>query len=421
MEQRANIKYHGDYFVPRVIAAIKDGDELIMDALAPSANHKGRLPSWVCPICGNGGHGGKGVGIMRLKRNSDLWICRYPGCELNSATNKTPENRGQDIIQLYRAVKRTDAYKAVAGCMNILGLTYTPEEWAYSDECRRAHFAHDRYYPSSQYRRKPLPASLAAEPSRDRVYSARAGESRGWGGNSDLGFAKEYRYLHEEFGHFLGVETFERYAFPRRMIRYNKWCAKIFDEYKIGINLNYKNRSAPDFVKPVPALIVPISNKQYMAINLNPCRSEGEPKVWDVVADGEKDIWNKAALNTHGEIYVCEGFWDALTIMYTLKKNAIALGGADNATPLFNEIQRLKDFYTNKKYEIKPKYDLNDIKICLCLDTDKAGKDAAARIKAKLEEMGIAVEDVSETVCGPGPEKDVSEAWLASKGIFGTA
>ena len=120
-------------------------------------------------------------------------------------------------------------------------------------------------------------------------------------------------------------------------------------------------------------IIVPTSNNSYLARAIE----EVEPayKCINEVGNGKQHLFNEKALKQDNEfIFVCEGFFDAMSL-YELN-NDISVIGLNSTT----NIKLLLKYLKEKKTEAT---------FLICLDNDEAGKTATRRLTEGLQELNI--------------------------------
>lgn len=147
---------------------------------------------------------------------------------------------------------------------------------------------------------------------------------------------------------------------------------------------------------PVPRIIIPTSPAHYVGRSINPDTAPAYVKMNN--KGGKPGIFLTEMLFCGAErVFVTEGAFDALSFV-EVGYCAIALNSTNNADLLL------------KMLEEKPVKST----LILCLDSDKAGKDATEKIKEGLRRLNIAyiTADVN------GGKKDPNEALTADREAF---
>lgn len=137
------------------------------------------------------------------------------------------------------------------------------------------------------------------------------------------------------------------------------------------------------------AAIIPYSDFAYMARNTDLYSKDR------IIKRGKAEIFNAAALNQPGPVFVTEGEFDALSLE-TLGYNALSLGGVSNVRSLLEKIQesngRSRIFY-------------------LCLDNDDPGFGACQQLMEGLKQMQIPYKRINISF----PYKDPNEALVKDR------
>jgi replicative DNA helicase len=189
---------------------------------------------------------------------------------------------------------------------------------------------------------------------------------------------------------------------------------------KRGISIETQNRFNIGYVKdwinptaikegyappPSPRIIIPTSNGSYAARD-----SRADVEQYKMVKKGNSHLFNSEVLSSEsGEpVFIVEGEIDALSVIEA-GGQAIGLGGVGNVGKLIAELGTAKD----RLYVI-------------CLDNDKSGKDASAKLQEELKAKGFAFIDRSEEMLSKGLAgsecyKDPNEALVGNKDGFKAA
>ena len=151
---------------------------------------------------------------------------------------------------------------------------------------------------------------------------------------------------------------------------------------------------------PCPRLIIPTSAAHYVGR-----RIDGKEEFAKLNSKGgTPGIFNSATLNNPKVkyIFVCEGAFDALSVLQT-RHNAVALNSANNAAALLEILER------NAQAGNK-----TDAVFILCLDNDKAGQEATEIIKDGLQRLKVSC--ITGNICGKW--KDPNEALTSNAEVF---
>ena len=149
---------------------------------------------------------------------------------------------------------------------------------------------------------------------------------------------------------------------------------------------------------PCPRIILPTTSAHYVGRSIDPDTPPAYSKMNNKGA--KPGIFNRRALDDNSVVYVCEGAFDALSVMET-GQAAIALNSTSNAELLL------------KKLEQKP----TTATLVLCLDTDEAGKKATETLKEGLRRLNVSFLTANIS----GSHKDPNEALTADKTAFEAA
>ena len=154
---------------------------------------------------------------------------------------------------------------------------------------------------------------------------------------------------------------------------------------------------------PKPVIILPSSAQHYVARDIRPASQlSDQEKKYQKMNVGSADIFGAdLAFNSGKEnIFVAEGAFDALAIMET-RQFAIALNSTSNWELLIAKLEKEPTSAT----------------LILCLDNDKAGKNATQELKAGLQRLNISYVDADIT----GECKDPNEALVKDRAAFEAA
>ena len=137
--------------------------------------------------------------------------------------------------------------------------------------------------------------------------------------------------------------------------------------YWIGFDINSDPAQSNH---PTPRIILPTCKTHYVARSIDP----KTPPQWVKMNNkgGSPDIFNKRALDGKEAVFVCEGIFDALSIIEA-GAEAIALNSTSNAGRLIEQLQKKRTAAT----------------LILCLDNDEAGKKCTETITEGLKRLNI--------------------------------
>lgn len=161
--------------------------------------------------------------------------------------------------------------------------------------------------------------------------------------------------------------------------------------FKLGYDPNFYGNDGRIW----QAVIIPTSNKSYIARNTDPtCKSTARVKKY-----GHAMNYNTNRLNDKRPVFIVEGEIDALSIEQ-LGYHAIGLGGAGNFNKFINILQANK---------------VNLPTLILALDNDKAGRDSTDKLAEELKNQAI---DFTIPNNLYGQYKDANEALMGDIGAI---
>ena len=170
-------------------------------------------------------------------------------------------------------------------------------------------------------------------------------------------------------------------------------------KYMIGFDPNWKSPSAIKAGKNPPEsqrLIMPTSNIHYIARNIKEDLTPLE-KSFCKMNEGKADIFNLNSIYEQDLVFVTEGIFDALSFL-EVGYSALALNSTSNVK-LF--LSYLQDKSTN-------------CTLVICLDSDKAGSQAARELQLGLDDIGLPYISKSPY----SGFKDANEALVKNKELF---
>lgn len=155
------------------------------------------------------------------------------------------------------------------------------------------------------------------------------------------------------------------------------------NRFSVGFDPAYQRY---DGAKPVPAIIMPVSNGYFTPRAIDP--AEDEPKN-PYRKGGKRGLFNEEALEDPERVcIVTEGEIDAMSI-HEAGGNVVGIPGTSGVNLLLSALQKRK----------------SETVLVLALDNDKAGRDATERIKkgieTLLEDRAVKPEHVKYIVLNP--------------------
>lgn len=156
---------------------------------------------------------------------------------------------------------------------------------------------------------------------------------------------------------------------------------ELIDRFNLGYCSNWKHSKAGKLVSATKRIIIPRTEKTYLARRIDKAQNEIEEKYEKQVEGRGKDLFNLEALEGAESVIICEGEFDALTLYRAGANAVIGLGSTTNINVMFEEA---------KKHP--------DIIYILALDNDKkkedgkeSGKEAQLKLAEMMKEAGIIV------------------------------
>jgi replicative DNA helicase len=177
------------------------------------------------------------------------------------------------------------------------------------------------------------------------------------------------------------------------------------NKFNIGYDKEWKSPKALKEGSNPPAsprVIIPTSACSYVARDVRP-----DVKDYKVLKEGQVHLFNSKALQEDScePIFIAEGEIDALSIIEA-GSQAIALGSVANGNLLIKELEKVGEAAKKRTYVI-------------CLDNDKAGKDASKKLEEQLSQFGYFFMNKSAEILADC--KDANEALVKDKDKFITA
>lgn len=330
-----------------------------------------------CPFCGSG-NGPNGTGALKVYKNTNTWTCH--AC-----------NKSGDVIDLYMNETGADYNTALSLMADELGITI------------------DRYQPptttaAAAFKEKPLQEGQTAP-------------------QSDFKTEKELKPAEDvkaaENGNDAPADYTEYYQECRRRLKAPEAVEYLNGRgisletaaaYWIGYDPAADPAQAPGAIDesiykphPCPRIIIPTSKTHYVGRSTDP----ETPKPFQKMnpKGGSPGIFNDRALYTQDvqEIFVCEGAFDALSILeagYT----AIALNSAGNHKALLKQLEQRR----------------TDATLVLCPDND-ADPQTAERVKKEFKTLSdglrrLNVAFINADICGG--YKDANEHLTGNRAAF---
>lgn len=169
-------------------------------------------------------------------------------------------------------------------------------------------------------------------------------------------------------------------------------------QYNIGYDPAWKSQKAGATVPPTPRLIIPTSPHSYIARDTRP--PESSNPAYAKMKEGALSFFNGNALSepTRKPLFITEGEIDALSIV-DVGGDAVALGS----------VNRVDKFIACCR-EHSPARPL-----IIAMDSDQAGRDAAAKLSAGLQEIGLPA--ATEYQVGRGC-KDANDLLMSDRGAL---
>lgn len=338
---------------------------------------KSKSGMYCCPFCGSG-TGPHGTGALKVYP-TNTWTCH--AC-----------SKSGDVIDLYQQQTGTDYNTALSLMAESIGITI------------------DRYNPDET-------ATKAAAPEKQRTgrptsdFNGEAGtntqpdhETQQRAAETQIEGTADYTAYYEECRQRITDPAAAAYLQSRGI------SMETAAAYWIGYDPAADPANAPGATQndalfgvhkphPCPRLIIPTSRAHYIGrridggkelTKLNPAKDKGA---------ASPAIFNNKALYAPGvqEIFVTEGAFDALSIIEA-GYPAIALNSAANRDALIKQLEERR----------------TDATLILCLDNDKAGKEATAALSAGLQRLNISF--ITADVCAG--YKDPNEALTGNRAAF---
>lgn len=168
---------------------------------------------------------------------------------------------------------------------------------------------------------------------------------------------------------------------------------EVVSRFRLGFDEHYPASIDQTGVQQVwHAVIIPYSDNAYMARNTDPLSEDHFRKK------GKFELFNHAALDKKGDVFITEGEFDALSLE-TLGCSAVALCGTGNWRQVLE--------YAKKAGLSRS----GDTTFYICLDNDKAGQEAARELCMGLYQLQIPYKRLDLSF----PYKDLNEALVKNK------
>lgn len=334
---------------------------------------------YCCPFCGSG-TGPHGTGALKVY-NTNTWTCH--ACK-----------KSGDVIDIYRQQNGLDYNTALSLMAGRIGITidaYNPAaEAGFVTAPRKMHAER----PTSDFNGE---ADINAQT--DTKTQQRAAETQIEG-------TADYTAYYEECRRKITDPAAAAYLQSRGI------STETAAAYWIGYDPAADPANAPGATKndelfgvykphKCPRIIIPTSRAHYIGRSIDPEGPKEYSKLNPATTKGAASpaIFNNKALYAEGaqEIFVTEGAFDALSIIEA-GYPAIALNSAANRDALIKQLEEHR----------------TDATLILCLDNDKAGKEATAALSAGLQRLNISF--ITADVCAG--YKDPNEALTGNKTAF---
>lgn len=314
--------------------------------------------SYICPLCG---HGKGGDGLTLNPKSKDGVGLKCFGCDFTG-----------DIIDLAMRYNGSNYNQALEMCAAIINITidpYTPEDYpTYFKPRKTAQTSPQSVQPEQTINNTPTPAETAQEGEQaaeiDNTEYYRQCRAR-------LNDPAAASYLSARG---ISIDTAAAY-----------WLG--FDPEADPAGSGHK----------APRIIIPTSQSSYIGRSIEPKMPAQYRKLNS--KGGNIAIFNGKAMYAQDvqAVFIVEGAFDALSIIEA-GYIAIALNSVGNCELLIKRLQERRTAAT----------------FILCLDNDKAGKEAAERLKKGLQLLNIS-HITADICCG---HKDPNEALTADREAF---
>lgn len=350
------------------------------------ADGNGRGKGIICPLCGSGS-GKNGTGITEKPHSRNHFLkCWNGGCDFET---------GGSVIDLYmKETGETSFAKAVdelAARLNIVIDPYTGNRSTAAEDFAEVEAPAGN--PSFNGT-----ASSTAEP--DAEPADKAAEQ-------PADFGAYYQQCRQNL-----LKSAEAQAYLQRRGISLDLAAKYFVGFDPAwisptVIKNQQAKGSNWLPAAKPVIVLPSTLQHYVTRDIRraedlPEQQRADFEKYKKMNEGEPGIFGgyRAFHGSAENIFVCEGAFDALSIMET-GATAIALNSTSNADKLI------------KQLEAQP----TQATLIICLDNDEAGRKTAARLKEGLQRLNISyvTADIS------GAHKDPNEALTADRAAFEAA
>lgn len=310
---------------------------------------------YICPHCGSG-TGPHKTGAVKVYDSTNTYYCH--AC-----------NRGGDVIFLYSTIHGAGFKRAVEELGSSIGL-YPDESAAHLDREPKADFQPLNDKPSTA----PLPKQKG-----QTNYSSYF-EKCMYALTSD-GAAPAIEYLQQKRGIDLGLA--------------------------LDFRLGYDAEADPAGTgHPTPRIIIPTNDFHYVGRAIH--EDKVDKSYWKMnVAGSTPGIFNIDACYKKDakEIFIVEGAFDALSIIAAGRKSGRQYDaiGLNSTNQVKNFIERLETLAPS-----------SNVSFILCLDNDKAGREAQSYLSHELHRLGIS--STPANICGSS--KDANEEWIRDQEAF---
>lgn len=345
------------------------------------ADGNGRGKGIICPLCGSGS-GRNGTGITEKPNSRNHFLkCWNGGCSFET---------GGSVIDLYMMENgmnpQTDFSRAVdelAAHLNISIDPYTRTTAAEDFAEVEAPAGNPSFNGTTTAEPDAEPADKAAEQPAD--------------------FGAYYQQCRQNL-----LESTEAQAYLQR----RGISLDLATRYFIGFDpawisptviRNQQEKGSSWLPEPKPVIILPSTLQHYVARDMRPAEQlDEQQRKYAKMNEGEPGIFGgyRAFHGSAENIFVCEGAFDALSIIET-GATAIALNSTSNADKLIKQLEKQPTQAT----------------MIICLDNDEAGRKTAERLKEGLRRLNISY--VTADIAGT--HKDPNEALTADRAAFEAA
>ena len=370
--------------------------------LLPLAKKKANgEPSYICPLCEHG-DGGDGLTFIKNPKTAagrDTLSC--PACGWTG-----------DIFDLYQIVNGGDYDMALQALAAEEGITL--DKWTGRQDARQ--------HPTTTGSHKATEAPAADNLPVNAPEARENGSQGATGGITEQlrhmfeerddaegrGPAVDYSEYYRERAAALPGSAAERYAKERGI------DSDILARFNIGYDAAWISPTAVERLEaegktwrpdPSERIIFPVEKNHYVARAINADQVAPEYAKVNETGHGRAGIFNasEALKGDAAAVFIVEGVFDALSIYQAMKgqdvenAEAVALNSTSNVR-LF--LEKAKDAGKS----------IQGTTFIICMDSDKAGQEAAGKLERGLKELELECARVDDLACG---KKDANAALIS--------